>query len=169
LYSLSLSESAKTTEGIAQMASLLQAVLYECNESEIPVEKEVKLIENYVELERLRYGSDLNLNFKISGPVEKWQIAPMLLFTFVENCFKHGGKRKNGKIDIEIKLVVTEEKLLFQTENSLPAKTKVSEKKSSGVGVRNAKKRLEILYENRYRLSIKKNVQTWKVVLELEA
>jgi two-component system, LytTR family, sensor kinase len=169
LYSLSVSESAKTTEGIAQMASLLQAVLYECNESEISLEKEVKLIENYVELERLRYGSDLNLSFKISGPVEKWKIAPMLLFTFVENCFKHGGRRKNGKFDIEIILLVSNEKLLFQTENSLPAQKKVSEKSVGGVGVHNAKKRLEILYKNKYRLNIKENAQTWKVSLELEA
>jgi two-component system, LytTR family, sensor kinase len=169
LYSLSVSESAKTTEGIAQMASLLQAVLYECNESEIPVEKEVKLIENYVELERLRYGSDLNLSFKISGPVEKWEIAPMLLFTFVENCFKHGGKRKNGKFDIGIILMVSDEKLLFHTENSLPAQKKVSEKNTGGVGLHNAKKRLDILYKNRYRLNIKENAHTWKVSLELEA
>lgn len=169
LYSLSVSESAKTTEGIAQMASLLQAVLYECNESEIPVEQEVKLVENYVELERLRYGSDLNLRFNISGPVEKWKIAPMLLFTFVENCFKHGGRQKNGKFEIEIILNVSNEKLFFQTKNSLPAQKKVSEKSIGGVGVRNAKKRLEILYKNRYQLGIKENAQTWKVSLELEA
>lgn len=169
LYSLSVSESAKTTEGIAQMASLLQAVLYECNESEIPVEQEVKLVENYVELERLRYGSDLNLSFNISGPVEKWKIAPMLLFTFVENCFKHGGRQKNGEFEIEIILNVSNEKLFFQTKNSLPAQKKVSEKSIGGVGVRNAKKRLEILYKNRYQLAIKENAQTWKVSLELEA
>jgi LytS/YehU family sensor histidine kinase len=169
LYSLSVSESAKTTEGIAQMAALLQAVLYECNESEIPVEKEVKLIENYVELERLRYGSDLNLTFKIAGPVDKWKIAPMLLFTFVENCFKHGGRRKNGKFEIEIILLVSNEKLLFQTENSLSVQKKTIEKNVGGVGVHNAKKRLEILYKNKYRLNIKENTQTWKVSLELEA
>jgi two-component system, LytTR family, sensor kinase len=169
LYSLSVSESAKTTEGIAQMASLLQAVLYECNESEILLEKEIKLIENYIELERLRYGSDLNLSFKISGPVEKWKMAPMLLFTFVENCFKHGGRRKNGKFNIEIILMVSKEKLLFQTENSLPVQKKTSEKSVGGVGLYNAKKRLEILYKNKYRLNIREIAQTWKVSLELEA
>jgi sensor histidine kinase YesM len=169
LYSLSVAESAKTSEGIAKMAALLQSVLYECNESEITLEKEIKLIENYVELERLRYGSELNLRFKKTGPVEKWKIAPMLLFTFVENCFKHGGRRKNGKFEIEIILIVSNEKLLFQTENSLPAQKKVSEISTGGVGVRNAKKRLEILYKNRYRLAINENAQTWKVSLELEA
>jgi two-component system, LytTR family, sensor kinase len=169
LYSLSVAESAKTSEGLAQMAALLQSVLYECNESEIALENEIKLIENYVELERLRYGSDLNLKFIITGPVEKWKIAPMLLFTFVENCFKHGGRRKNGKFEIEVNLLVSNESLIFQTENSLPAQKKPEETNSGGVGVRNAKKRLEILYKNRYRLALKEDIQTWKVLLELEA
>lgn len=169
LYSLSVAESAKTSEGIAQMAALLQAVLYECNESEIQLEKEIQLIENYMELERLRYGSDLNLKFEVSGSAEKWKIAPMLLFTFVENCFKHCGKQKNGQFNIHILLKASAEKLWFQTENSLSEEKKIKDNSSGGVGVNNARKRLEILYGNRYKLTIKETETNWKVILELDA
>jgi len=169
LYSLSLTESAKTSEGIAQVAALLQAVLYECNESEIQLEKEVQLIENYMELERLRYGSDLNLKFETSGLMKKWKIAPMLLFTFVENCFKHCGRQKNGQFNIHIILKVSAEKLWFQTENSLSSERIIKESGPGGVGVNNAKKRLDILYGERSKLTINETGLTWKVVLELDA
>ncbi|WP_175549965.1 sensor histidine kinase [Mariniphaga anaerophila] len=168
LYSLSLAESAKTSEGIAQMAALLQSVLYECNDSEISLEKEVKLIENYIELERLRYGSNLALTFETSGLTEKRKIAPMLLFTFVENCFKHGGIQKDGKLHIHISVAVSQERLLFQAENSLPPEKRVTGQKTGGVGMANAKKRLEILYKGRYKLTIKENEVTWKVSLKLD-
>lgn len=169
LYSLSLSESAKTSEGIARMASLLQAVLYECNEAEIALEKELQLIKNYIGLERLRHGSRLQINFDITGSVENRKIPPMLLFTFVENCFKHGGGLEDENFFIHIILKISDEKLHFITENSIPSGKKEQRKKAGGVGITNAGKRLDILYPGRYRLVISETGQTWKVILEIDA
>lgn len=168
LYSLSLGESAKTSEGIAQMAELLQAVLYECNDSEIPLSKEIKLIENYMELERLRYGEMLDLKINVSGESEGWKIPPMLLFTYVENCFKHGKPNNGEPFLIDITLMISEHKIKFVTHNSISGNNEMPKRHAGGVGLENAKKRLDIIYRDRYSLNISNNEKTWEVLLEIE-
>ncbi len=168
LYSLSLGKSAKTSEGIAQMAELLQAVLYECNDSEIPLSKEIRLIENYMELERLRYGETLNLNLNIRGECESWKVPPMLLFTFVENCFKHGKPVNGEQFFIDITLAVHPYKMKFVAQNSIGEITGGKQMKAGGVGLENARKRLDIIYDNKYRLDINKSETAWVVFLEIE-
>ncbi len=131
LYALSLEESSKTSEGIAKIANLLRSVLYECNDTEVTLDKEIKLIENYIDLERMRYDNRLSLEFNVSGQVDKVNIAPMLLFTFVENCFKHGSSNDTGNPFINININVTENEIVFFVENSKPELNR-NETKDSG-------------------------------------
>ncbi len=153
LYALSLEESAKTSEGIAKISDLLRSVLYECNEVEIALVKEIKLIENYIDLEKMRYGNRLKLNFDVNGPINDLRIAPMLLFTFVENCFKHGSSKDTGNPWINIKISASENELLFFAENSKPGFVQ-KRKEIEGIGLKNVKKRLEIIYAERHSLNI---------------
>ena len=167
LYALSLEESAKTSEGIARISELLRSVLYDCNEAEILLEKEIKLIGNYIDLEKMRYGDRLHLKFDVNGPVNEMKIAPMLLFTFVENCFKHGSRNDPENPYIRINLDVSKERMVFQTENSKPvsaieSKTNVV---SGGIGLTNVKKRLEIIYGENYNLELKNERLVFKVKL----
>lgn len=155
LYALSLEESTKTSQGIAKISELLRSVLYECNDVEIELKKEIKLIENYIDLEKMRYGNRLGLNFEVDGPIDKMKIAPMLLFTFVENCFKHGSSTDPGKPFIKIKLQVNEDGLLFLATNSKYGNNKKgSFTKNGGIGLKNVQKRLDIIYTDRYDLNI---------------
>ncbi len=155
LYALSLEESAKTSEGIAKISDLLRSVLYECNEVEIDLEKEIRLIENYIDLEKMRYGNRLKLIFEVKKPIHNFKIAPMLLFTFVENCFKHGSSSDPGKPYINIKISTNEEELLFVAENSkAPARVNAGGTKNEGIGLKNAQKRLDIIYGERHKLEI---------------
>lgn len=168
LYSLSLEDSPKTSEGIAKISDLLRSVLYECNDSEIALVKEIKLIENYIDLELLRYGNRLNFNFEITGEVEKNKIAPMLLFTFVENCFKHGSSNDPNNPFIKINLNVTDEEIIFFAENSKPLNNKIKIKDGSGgIGLKNVKKRLEIIYGENYDLKIQDLQSTFIVCLSI--
>jgi two-component system, LytTR family, sensor kinase len=168
LYSISMKEASKTSEGIAQMAGLLQAVLYECNEAEVALEKEVKLIENYMELERLRYGEQLRVKFEIIGMYENRKIAPMLLFTFVENCFKHGGANSDGLIFIHIMLENTDNGLRFSAKNTISCRKEGIRPKAGGIGIQNAQKRLDILYDGRYRLQTDESINCYNLLLEIE-
>jgi two-component system, LytTR family, sensor kinase len=168
LYSLSLGKSAKTSEGIAQMAELLQAVLYECNDSEIPLPKEIRLIENYIELERLRYGEMLDLKFKVTGDSSGWKIPPMLLFTFVENCFKHGKPHNGDNFFIELYLDVSANRMQFIAKNSINGNKRGINSGAGGVGLENARKRLDIIYPDKFRLDTSSNDKIWTIFLEIE-
>jgi two-component system, LytTR family, sensor kinase len=167
LYALSLGEPAKTSEGIANMAELLRSVLYECNEVEIPVSREVKIIENYLMLEQLRYGEKLDLQFDVLQINGNRKIAPMLLFTFVENCFKHAGTSADGKFFIHISLKESGDKLLFRAENSLYDSQPLPQGQNGGVGLVNAQKRLNIIYPGRFLFEAGKSGNLWKVLLEI--
>jgi sensor histidine kinase YesM len=167
LYALSLEKSAKTSEGIAKISDLLRSVLYECNEAEITLEKEVSLISNYIDLERMRYDKRLNLDFSVNGRVEEVKIAPMLLFTFVENCFKHGSQNDPESPYIIIQIQVEGQNLDFMAKNSKPASTLEVEKKE-GIGLNNVKKRLELLYHNKYLLEIEDEENFFSVHLKIE-
>jgi len=155
LYALSLEESTKTSEGIAKISELLRSVLYECNDVEIELLKEIKLIENYIDLEKMRYGKRLHIDFEVDGPVDEMKIAPMLLFTFVENCFKHGSSNDPGQPFIKIQISVIENRLLFIAVNSKYKKNNHSVMKSNGgIGLKNVQKRLDIIYRDKFDLNI---------------
>ncbi|MBN1986753.1 MAG: histidine kinase [Prolixibacteraceae bacterium] len=167
LYALSLEKSAKTSEGIAKIAALLRTVLYECSEIEINLEKEIDLIDNYISLEKLRYGKHLNIQFRVTGPVQNKKIAPMMLFTFVENSFKHGGHNLPGESFVRINLKTTDTKIEFETENSISANQE-SKKSEGGIGLKNVQKRLDILYAGKYLLDIHNEKTKFKVQLVIE-
>jgi len=156
LYALSMEKSAKTSEGIAKISNLLRSVLYECNDAEINLKKEIQLIENYIDLERMRYGDRLKLKFEITGNVYEKKIAPMLLFTFIENCFKHGSSDDPNNPFIEILLSVSGNEIHFFAKNSKPTgKNQSKNVNGGGIGLNNVKKRLEIIYKDNYELRIR--------------
>lgn len=168
LYALSLEKSSKTSEGIAKISELLRSVLYECNDYEIGLEKEIELIQNYIDLEKMRYGDRLRIDFEISGTVNNWKIAPMMLFTFVENSFKHGSSNDARNPFINIKLEVSDKQLLFKSENSIPVKRAYKRaKKDGGIGLANVKKRLEIMYKGRFDLHCTDKENCYNVKLKI--
>ena len=169
LYALSIEKSTKTSEGIAKISELLRSVLYECNEAEIQLKKEINLVENYIDLEKMRYGERLHLQFNVNGPVGEMKIAPMLLFTFVENCFKHGSRNDTKNPYIKIDLDVAGKEMIFTAENSkpFPAKKNNPSLSSGGIGLTNVKKRLEIIYGDNYHLKITNEERIFKVRLAI--
>jgi len=169
LYALSLEDGRKTSEGIAQTSDLLRSVLYECNEREIPLDREINIIKNYVELEKMRYGERLKVNFNVEGDTGQIKIAPMILFTFIENCFKHGCSQDSGNPFVDVKIEVKDGSMLFEAENGKPQNsTETVKSKYGGVGLNNVKKRLGILYPGRYDLNFGGTDSCYKVSLNLK-
>jgi len=166
LYALSVSQSEKTSEGIAKVSDLLRAVLYDCNEVFIEFEKEVLLIRNYLDLQKLRYDDRLALEFEIEGDASGMRVAPMLFITFIENCFKHGSSNDPDLPWIRIFFRISGSIITFSAANSKPAVAHVFADKG-GIGVENVKKRLEILYRNNYELDISEADLYYKVELTL--
>lgn len=169
LYALTIKKSDKSPEVVLRLSEMLDYMLYECNEKIVLLKKEVKLIQNYIELEKLRYGKRLDIKFIIHGNTGTKQIAPMLLFPFVENSFKHGVGSSSEKCWIYINLELNRSALSFKIKNGLPAGSGGTKSSTGeGIGLENVRKRLDLLYGGRYNLSIDKTKDEYSVRLQID-
>jgi two-component system, LytTR family, sensor kinase len=168
LYSLSVTGSPKTAIGLQKISGLMKYILYECSKPEICLSVEISLIDNYIELEKLRYDKRLKVNFMHASANPEFRIAPMILFTFVENCFKHGSSKASGSSFINIIITADEEKLLFTAENSVPEGLPPSPESNKGIGLDNVNKRLDFLYPGRHELEITRKPDRFTVKLEIK-
>ncbi len=168
LYGLALQQSPNTPDSILRLSGLLDFILYECNEDQIPIRKEIRLLHDYIELERLRFGERLQLKFQHDDPPENLRIAPLLLLPFVENAFKHGANATNDTVVIKVDLRVTENLLIFQVENSLRNQPKNKKNGAKGIGWQNVEKRLEWLYPHRHHLFKTETDERFLVSLKIE-
>ena len=156
LYVLALQKSDKTPMLISKMSDLFHYILYECNAVEVPVSKEIKLIDDYIQLEKLRYSSRLSVKFVKDIECEGCRIPPMLIYTFVENCFKHGSSPDPEKPWIHLVIRVRRNSFEFEATNSITASNGINEGVVDGVGLSNIKRRLELIYPKRHELVIRK-------------
>ncbi|MBT8308019.1 MAG: histidine kinase [Maribacter sp.] len=150
---------------ILKLSSLMQYMLYETDEEKTLLKSEVDYLRNYIDLQKLRFGKRLNVNFDVEL-IEDWHtIEPMLLIPFVENAFKHGtGIIENPLIDISLK--AEKNTLLFMVKNKY-IETDDAKDKVSGIGMSNVRRRLELLYGNKYDLKIDKTSDWYIVTLQL--
>jgi two-component system LytT family sensor kinase len=165
LYALSVQKSDKAPVMIANLSNIMRYVLYESRQEHISLEKELDFIENYVELEKLRYDNPNAIDFSIQGNRKYRDIEPLLFLPLIENCFKHA--LQNGQPE-EIKMVflIDEKELIFQTSNKINT-TSTMNTNEGGIGLANIKKRLDLLYPNKHNLSIDLTHTTFNVVLTI--
>jgi LytS/YehU family sensor histidine kinase len=169
LYALSLDNSKKVPEVILKLSDLMRYMLKASSDKQVQLQDECTFLKNYLELEKLRLHNNCHVTSNFSGDLTGKIITPMLLIPFAENSFKHGSKNKAGAFYIHIELIVTNNRLLFRVENSKDEKTKNHEQKPiSHVGLSNIKKRLELSYPDKHKLSINDNKYTYSVELELQ-
>lgn len=175
LYALTLEKSSLAPDMVLKLSSLLNYMLYECNIPLVPLEKEIEYITNYVSLEKLRYGQRLDLSFEVSGAVQQKLIAPLILLPFVENSFKHGVSQEADNPWIHLNLWVNGDVLQLQIENNMEESDLNWAKNNSdeavgytkGIGLKNVKRRLDLLYKDRYELKIRKE-ESFLVILKLQ-
>ncbi|EDM44135.1 signaling protein without kinase domain [unidentified eubacterium SCB49] len=153
IYALSISNSEKTPESIHSLSEMLRYVIYDCERPEVPIEKEIQYILNFIELFKLRSSKAFNISFNNQLKHNSMMVAPMLFIIFIENAFKHSGIEKGGDAFVNITLSASNNVITFIVENSLP-KIKINKDKNSGIGLKNAEKRLEIYYPNKHSLEI---------------
>ncbi len=173
LYSLTLDKSDLAPETVLKLSELMSYVIYDGKQKKVHVSKEVGYIQNYLDLERLRFGDKLNTEFRISGDINDQQITPLILLPFIENSFKHGAGDGMKVIDINILLAVEEHQLTFTVRNkkSNQIHTKASDPYRhighNGVGVENIKRRLKLIYGDEYQLNLKDEQDRYTVTLRI--
>lgn len=152
LYGLAFrNDDEPTAEGIAKLSLLMRYMLYESDDAEVLLEKEIEYLENYISLQKLRLDNRTELKFEVKGQISGKSIAPMLLIPFVENAFKFGISTANASF-VHIFLELTESNLRFETHNSIHEVNTPAEDGVGGIGLENVKKRLELLYPETYTL-----------------
>lgn len=166
LYVLTLHQSKNAPDLVHKLSGLMSYMLYDSNQPEVALKKELEYIENYIALERFRYESLLDISVNIYIPVEGVRIAPLLILPFVENCFKHGVTNKSAswiRIDVDAR----ENTLILKVENSKPDEHLLPSKRISGIGLQNVRKRLDLIYPGRYDLQLIDEEDSYLVILEL--
>lgn len=160
IYGFALKQSKHTPEIILKLSNLLDYILYQVNKPKVSLKEEVLHIQEYIELEKIRFQDTLNVEFGSNQISEEMQIAPMLLIPFVENAFKHGNL-VDGFLRIIIRVEVINDKLSFFIKNTVKEYDSTNEK--SGIGLQNIRKRLELNYSNNYQLT-NEVVDKWYIV-----
>lgn len=151
LYSLTLQKSDLAPEVVLKLSGLMSYMLYDSSASLVPLQKEVHILENYIALEKLRFGNRLTVTFEKAGLIESSaQVPPLILLTIIENCFKHGMSQVIGESRINLDLRVDTTRLHFHTDNPFNGGSAIAEK--NGIGLKNVIRRLDLLYGTRYHL-----------------
>ncbi len=171
VYALSLQKSDHAPELILKLSDILRYILYDGGEKKVSLSQEIKYLKSYLELEKVRHGDRLNLEIDIHGNYDHYEIAPMLLIPFVENSFKHGlGKDKDTGF-VNVHLHVENDQLHFHIVNSKPKNGhELSKQKGyrGGIGLKNVRKRLNLLYPNKHALELGDIKNEYVVSLQLE-
>jgi two-component system, LytTR family, sensor kinase len=170
LYATALKEkSEKTADGIQKLGDMMRFMLEENNQERIPLDKEIEYLHNYIDIQRLRIDESQGVEIKVNiqQPDKEMYIAPMMLNPFVENAFKHGVSLQYPSW-IYITLTLDATRLYFKVHNSLHKKAEADpEENSSGVGLVNVRKRLELLYPGKHTLDIQQSDKDFFVSLTL--
>jgi sensor histidine kinase YesM len=171
LYALTLKKSDKAPEIVIKLSEIMRYMLYECNEKTVPLEKEIKYMRNYVELERLRHGEHADITFECKGEIKDQRIAPLMFIPFFENSFKHGISNQLNEGFVHIQLELDQKKVNLEIVNSkadASSKLPLEGTKSGGIGLQNIQRRLDLLYPKKYRLEIDDEKDKYKVELEIK-
>ena len=171
LYGMVLTKDEASPQVVIRLSEIMSYMLYESDHTHISLEKEIKHLNNYIALEKIRHHDRLDLTFEISGPLEGKRIAPLLMLPFVENAFKHGVEQSETSAWICINIWINENTMEFMVENSIPEikeNDTDATKMLGGIGLENVKKRLTLLYPNQHRLIIRNGTTHFaKLILEL--
>ena len=162
IYGFALKQSKDTPEIILKLSNLLDYILYQVNKPKVSLQEEILHIQEYVELEKIRFQDTLKVSFKSDLILENVEVAPMLLIPFVENAFKHGNII-DGFLTVEVENKMVEGQLEFSIRNTVLNDT--SKEIEGGIGLENIQKRLNLLYPNNYQLNIERNDKWFKVNL----
>lgn len=169
LFGLVKEDVDSSREVIVKLSDLLDYMLYKCDKPKVSLEDEIKFIKDYIELERVRHDDDFNVTIDYTNETGDINLAPLVLFPFVENAFKHGFNNPNENfIQIDIGLVTNI--LKFEIKNSLSERSddKYLNQEGKGIGLKNIKERLELIYKDKYQLNFFNEENTFKVKLQID-
>ena len=189
LYGLTLEKSDEAPKLVLKVTQMLEYMLYRSAAKTVPLNEELEHLSNYIGIQQIRCGDKLTVTFSKPSSASAYQIPPMLLLPFVENSFKHGVHATGDKSEVQLTCAVENQHLIFSIRNTIPNPGKKkntttqdtnlgsqehrfyesenSNTRSNGLGLSNVKKRLDILYDDNYRLDITPGNKFFSVTLSI--
>ncbi len=166
LYSLAYSHSEKTPDAIMALSEIMRYLIYEVGAPQVLAENEVRFLQNYIELEKLRIEDPSKVSLVIEKPSQGLMVSPLIFINFIENAFKHSNIDTDPEGFIQVFLAFRPGEVLFTCENSIsPIET---EKKPGGTGLSNARARLSLIYPGKTDLKIKQSQLVYSVSLTIQ-
>jgi len=165
IYSLSRDKSDLAPESILRLSKILRFMLYETGGEYIAIEQELKIISDYIALEKLRYDDSLRINFNYDIEDMKQALPPLLLIPLVENAFKHGVSETRNQPFVDIHLSVKKRQLTFVVKNSAEESTGEGRVKEN-IGLSNLRRQLELLYKD-YNLAVQQGESVFTATLKI--
>lgn len=166
LYALTLKKSEQAPDVVLKLSSMMEYMLYDSNDDKVLLDKELEYLQNYVALERLRFGNEAVIRFNIANMPSGLTIAPLLLLPLVENAFKHGLSRQTANGELNIDIAFNEMVLTVKVENTRPLAP--AEPLKGGIGLSNLRKRLALLYRGKHDLQLKDEPSRFSTLLIIE-
>lgn len=163
IYSLAYQQSETTPEAVLKLSEIMRYMLYECNDNKVDLDKELKYLQNYIDLQKIRFANKAFIDYSVIGEVDHHRIVPLILISFVENAFKHG-VANDPEHPIVLALTVTETTLNFYVHNK---KHQHNRDAAGGIGLNNVQRRLNLLYPGKYNLTIHNEEDTYSCELSL--
>lgn len=164
IYALALKQSKETAPLVAKLSEMMRYILYRSDEKVVSLKEEIAFLQNYVEVENIRYRSSIQISFDVQGIDSTSTIAPLLLLPFIENAFKHGVQEETERGFVTIVICKTEDELTLEVTNSIAA---IKKSEPSGIGLANVQKRLAILYPEKHKLEVTNDGKIYRVNLTL--
>ncbi len=151
LYGLVGQNTEKAQELILKLSDMMRYSIYEGQHDWVTLAEEIDYLDNYMDLHRMRYHKTIDIRFEVDAVDRSIQIMPLLFIIMVENAFKHGVEKLRTGAFVHIRLKATRQLVDFEIENNFDAEEMDG---SEGIGLKNLKKRLDLVYENRHELEI---------------
>jgi len=166
MVALARKKSDLLEPSLLKFSSIMRYMLYDDDEEKVPLEREIEYLQSYIDLQQQRFGKNVQVNVDFQKTDDNHEIEPMLLIPFVENAFKHGtGMIEDAQITIQLK--IEKDKLWFTVQNRYDPSSIEIRDKTSGIGLANVKRRLNLLYGDKQRLLITKKDNWFNVSLQL--
>ncbi len=166
LYSLTLSKSELAPVVIEKLSDILDYMLYRCSDPFVSIQREIKLIENYIALEKIRYGERLSVELNNSVDEDRL-IAPLMLLNLVENACKHSAREEIDIARVEITIKSGQQDIIIKVKNSVPSTQRTTTSDTNRIGLENLRRQLDLLYPARHNLQINNKANEFCVDLQL--
>ena len=167
LYSMSLSNNPKTSDTILKLSGMMRYLTDDSVHKQVKLEHELKFINEYIAIEKIRFGEQANINLQIEGNPQGISIEPLLLITLVENAFKHGFYTNDSNSFVNVTIDIDDKLLLFKVKNSIQDQQHFNQNSRQGKGLENLKNRLQLSYPKKHELLLESENNVYLAQLKI--